>query len=317
MKWLFLLFPLTLESQIDFNVLQQDTSICGSVLINTSAVVTNPPRSSTSYTVSQIATDVKPYGGTLVNLSDDQVSPSVSIGFTFCFFGNSYTQAYIGSNGWLGFTAGQSPSFTSFTIPSIAPNVPRNCIMGPWYDIHTGIAGTNPATPIQYVYYYTAGTAPYRYFVVSWVNAPLFQCVSLRATQQIVIYETYNRIDNSIVEKRVCATWANGTATQGLHSLTGPQALVVPGRNSTIWTVSIPETWRYEPSGPLSPPPIWYVNGVYHSQSFDFNQVLSAGTMVYCQYTIPCVPLSFIDQFTIQELPCCDWPTNLIINTNQ
>jgi len=104
-----------------------------------------------AYTVSQIPYTAKPMTGTLVNAVDDAVYGPYNITFNFCFWGNQYTQFYIGSNGWLGFSAGQSPSFTSYTIPNTLANVPKNCIMGPWYDINPGIGGGNPVTPIQYM----------------------------------------------------------------------------------------------------------------------------------------------------------------------
>jgi hypothetical protein len=210
-----------------------------------------------AYTVSQIPFSGKPMTGTLVYATDDAVYGPFNITFNFCFWGNQYSQFYIGSNGWVGFSGGQSPSFTSFTIPNTAANVPKNCIMGPWYDIHPGIAGGNPATPIQYIYYQSYGVSPNRYMVISWNNAPLFQCIALRATQQIVLYED-GTIENSIIEKRICASWANGTATQGLHNITGTQAIVVAGRNSTQWTVTnLPqfwESWKYTPNYPIFVP---------------------------------------------------------------
>jgi hypothetical protein len=197
------------------------------------------------YTVSQIGFSPKPLTGTLVVSNDDAVHGPFNIGFDFCYWQNIYSQFYIGSNGWLGFTVPQSTSFTSQLIPSTNFLVPRNCIMGPWYDLNPGIAGF-PATLIQYIYYRSYGVAPNRYLVVSWVNSPLYQCTTLRGTQQIVIYESTGVIENSIIKKVICYAWANGTATQGLHNINGTQAVTVPGRNSTQWTAT-DESWVYTP----------------------------------------------------------------------
>lgn len=207
-----------------------------------------------AYNISQIAYAPKPLTGTLVVATDDNVYGPFNIGFTFCFWGNQYTKFYIGTNGWVGFSSGQSPSFTSFMIPSVAANVPKNCIMGPWYDLHPGIPG-NPATPMQYIYYQLYGIAPNRYVVISWNNSPLFFCTNLRGTQQIVLYEN-GKIENSIIEKPLCTAWAGGTATQGLHNINGTQALTVTGRNSTQWTILpvSPETWEYSPNYPIFVP---------------------------------------------------------------
>ena len=208
-----------------------------------------------AYNVSQIPYTPRPLTGTLVTSVDDAVYGPFNIGFTFCYWGNQYTQMYIGSNGWVGFSPGQPIAFTSQSIPSTNMFVPRNCIMGPWYDLNPGIAGAMPPTPIQYIYYQMYGISPNRFMVVSWNNSPLYQCISLRGTQQIILFED-GRIQNNILEKRVCAAWAGGTATQGLHNISGTQAIVVPGRNSSQWTVlpSQPQTWEYSPNYPIFVP---------------------------------------------------------------
>jgi len=203
-------------------------------------------RLTAQYTVEQLPNlQVRPYNGTLVTAIDDAVYGPYPIGFSFCFYTNVYTNFYIGSNGWVGFTIPQPQAFTSQEIPSTNFLVPKNCIMGPWYDINPGIAGF-PATPLTYIYYRSEGIFPNRRLIVSWVNVPLYQCTALRATQQIVLYEN-GIIENSIIEKRICFAWAGGTATQGLHNINGTQALTVPGRNSTQWT-AFNETWRYTPN---------------------------------------------------------------------
>ena len=72
-------------------------------------------------------------------------------GFSFCFFGNTYTQFYVGSNGWVSFTGGQPSAYTSATIPSTGASVPKNCIMAPWQDWHPG-TGSNVGNYIKYLY---------------------------------------------------------------------------------------------------------------------------------------------------------------------
>lgn len=200
------------------------------------------------YTFQNVAHSIRPYNGTLIPLVDDAVSGVIPIGFQFCFWGVPYTQAYVGSNGWVGFTVGQPIAFTPFAIPTTNPFIPRNCIMGVFHDMNPGIAGAMPPTPIQYVYYRTEGVAPFRRFVVSWVNVPMYQCIALRAEQQIVLHETTNIIENSIVRKPVCAAWVNGRAIHGLHNANATQAVVIPGRNATTWALPTPETWIFTPT---------------------------------------------------------------------
>lgn len=210
----------------------------------------------TSYTVSQVPFAPQPtVGATNVVLSDDSQAGPFNIGFTFCFFGNSYNQFWIGSNGWVSFSAGQSNAFTSATIPSGAFNVPKNCIMGPWQDWHPGIAGG------PYIRYQVLGNAPCRRLVVSWNNCPMFSCTTTYGTFQIVLYESTNVIENNLINKPNCVQWAGGTAVQGIHNLPGTIGITVPGRNSTQWTATN-QTWRYSPAGPpVIPVLTWYQVG--------------------------------------------------------
>lgn len=205
-----------------------------------------------TYLVSNIPFAPQPATGTLVNLTDDSQAGPFPIGFTFCFFGNPYTQFWIGSNGWISFSAGQPNTFTSTPIPSGGFNVPKNCIMGPWQDWHPGLGGQ--------IRYQTQGTAPCRRLVVTWTNVTMFSCTSLNGTFQIVIYETTNIIENHITNKPNCLAWAGGTAVEGIHNLAGTTALTVPGRNSTQWTTNN-NSWRWTPNGALVPTTVNWYNG--------------------------------------------------------
>jgi gliding motility-associated-like protein len=211
------------------------------------------------YTITSIPYAPDPFNvGTSITLSDDAVSSLLNIGFSFCFFGNSYTQFYIGSNGWIGFSAGQPTSFTSASIPSTATTVPKNCIMGPWQDWHPG-TGTGP-----YIRYQTIGTAPNRRLVVSWNNCPMFSCTSNLGTFQIVIFETTNIIETRIQNKPACTSWAQGTAVHGVHNLAGAVAVTVQGRNSTQW-IANNDAHRFTPGN-------WGVNwGNTLGQTFPYN----------------------------------------------
>lgn len=212
------------------------------------------PNATTSYTVANIPFAPQPVGGTAINMTDDSQQGPFNIGFSFCFFGNTYTQFYIGSNGWISFSAGQPTTFTSAAIPSALANVPKNCIMGPWQDWHPGIAGG------PYIRYQTQGVAPCRRLVVSWTNIPMFSCTGTLGTFQIVLYESTNIIENHITTKQNCG-WAGGTAVQGIHNQAGTVAVTVPGRNSTVWTTTN-NAHRWTPSGPpVAPVYTWYQVG--------------------------------------------------------
>jgi gliding motility-associated-like protein len=211
------------------------------------------PNLTTNYGVANIPYTVQTNTGAQLSMSDDSQQGPFNIGFTFCFFGQTYTQFWVGSNGWISFSAGQPTTFTSATIPSGIATVPKNCIMGPWQDWHPGVGGQ--------IRYQIQGTAPCRKLVVSWTNVPMFSCTNLQGTFHIVIYESTNIIENYIQNKPNCLAWAGGTAVQGLHNAAGTVGIIVPGRNSTQWTANN-DAWRYTPSGPtVLPIPTWYIVG--------------------------------------------------------
>jgi len=200
------------------------------------------------YVINSVSYAAEPMTGTFVLLSDDEIANNIDMGMAFCYWGNTYTRCYIGSNGWVGWSAGQPTAFTPFPIPINNIFTPKNAAFCPFQDLNTGVAGF-PATPLTYVSYYTTGVAPFRRFVVSWNNVPMYQCTAIRSTQQVVLYETTNVIRMNIVKKSNCVAWVNGRATQGLHNINGTAAVTVVGRNATLWNI-LPtgESWTFTPT---------------------------------------------------------------------
>ena len=202
---------------------------------------------SQSYTISSIPYNPSPFTG--VSLlgtftgADDGVSDQITLPFDFCFYGTTYSQVWIGTNGWVSFLPGQPATFTSAPIPSPAATIPRACIMAPWQDWWSTNGGNGN------ILYQTVGTAPNRKFVVSFFQLPMFQCTGNLGTFQVILNECSNTIEVHILQKPPCLTWAGGTAVLGLHNATGTFANTVTGRNSTQWVVnsSAPEGWLFEP----------------------------------------------------------------------
>jgi len=73
---------------------------------------------SNGYTYDTIAYQTESVGGTSINMSDDQIQGPFNIGFTFSFYCGQYTQFYICSNGWIGFSNGQTQTWVVQSIPS-------------------------------------------------------------------------------------------------------------------------------------------------------------------------------------------------------
>ena len=189
-----------------------------------------------TYTITPVPFAPVPYGGTSLtgqfSGADDGVAGPFPLGFSFCYFGNTYTQFWVGTNGWVSFSPGQPSTYTSSPIPSTNASVPRNCVMGPWQDWWSNLNGNGNIS------YQLVGSYPNRKMVVNFFQLPMFQCISLLGTFQIVLNECNNTIQVFIENKPNCTTWAGGTGVLGLHNATGTVAFAVPARNSTQWIVS-------------------------------------------------------------------------------
>lgn len=231
-------------------------SVCAGSNVSLTSSMANAFAGTDSYSIATIPFTPYPVlGGNSVTMADDQVAGPLAIGFQFCFFGNTYTQFYLGSNGWIGFSPAQTMAFTANGIPNTGIFVPRNCIMGPWMDFNPGVGTGSP-----YIRYQTQGIAPYRRLIVQWTSVPLYQCTASNSTFQIVIYESTNIIENFITNKPTCVVWAGGTATQGLHNMAGNLAYSVPGRNAAVWSANN-DGKRYLPTGPPNYTVNWTANG--------------------------------------------------------
>ena len=212
-----------------------------------------PTFATTSYAVSTPAYAPDPFNaGTAVTLSDDNWSGSIPIGFNFCFYGQVYSNLLIGSNGILSFDLTQANGYCQWPINAAIPSTsdPMNTIMGPWQDLYPPGGGT-----IKYAVY---GSAPCRRFVVSWYQVPMYSCTTTLCTEQLVLYETTNIIDNFVQTKPLCTGWNGGYAIQGLQNSTGTAATAVAGRNyPTQWTTTN-DAKRFTPTGAATYTVSWY-----------------------------------------------------------
>jgi gliding motility-associated-like protein len=207
-------------------------------------------RETSSYSVESMPhTPPIPYnqgGGTGVSINTDDVwSNSINLPFTFCFYGQTYNQLLIGSNGNLSFNLGSAGGYCpwSFTASCPSPNlVNMGNIFGIYHDIDPSVCGN--------IKYYTNGAAPCRQFIVSFDLICHYSCTSITSRHMMVLNETTNYIDVYVESKPTCSGWNGGRAIIGLQDATGNVGITAPNRNSTpTWTVTTPEGWRFKPSG--------------------------------------------------------------------
>jgi hypothetical protein len=173
-------------------------------------------------------------GGLSLTGCDDCVQGPYNIGFTFNYFGNNYTQFYVSSNGWIGFSAGQTNGYTAQFLPN--GGAPKNAILADWEDLLPNTGNMN---------YYTTGTAPNRVLVFNFNNVPHYGCRSNLHTFQIVLFETTNVIDVNFQSKPLCG--GNG-ATLGLTNIDGGKVVPVGGKNASVWSILTPQKYRFSPS---------------------------------------------------------------------
>lgn len=182
----------------------------------------------------------------LINI-DDTWTPVIPLPFCFEFFGNTYNQMVIGSNGILSFNTSLAGGFCQWQITGSSPNTSAydQCIMAPYQDIDPSIGSSSD---VRYQIY---GTSPCREFVVSWYNVPMYSssCNSLLASSQVVLHETTNIIDIYIANKPLCSSWNAGAAIEGIVNPGATLAYITAGRNyPTQWT-AVNDGQRWVPSG--------------------------------------------------------------------
>ncbi|GAB4296591.1 MAG: hypothetical protein Kow0090_11720 [Myxococcota bacterium] len=159
-----------------------------------------------------------------VALSDDDVSGALPIGFTFNYFGVDYTNAYISSNGFIGFQNTGNGCCSGQNIPNA--NDPNNLIALYWEDLH-------PDSDSNKILYGTTGVAPNREFVVMFNNVRHYGG-GFNITGQIVLREADNSIE--IISMNLVSD--GGSHTQGIEAQIGNYAITPPGRNATSFSIA-------------------------------------------------------------------------------
>ncbi len=239
----------------------------------------------TSYEVSSI--DYAPpfpfVGGEVLSVTiDDRYSPVVDLPFNFCFFGESYSKAKVGSNGVVTFGNAGMPGadFCPWSFNQQLPNTGfpiKNSIFGVYQDTHpTATAGiTN---------YQVLGTYPCRALVVNFYELPQFSCgsnVGLQ-TSQIVVYEISNIIEVYIGNRTPCTGWNSGNGVVGILNNSGTQAYTPPGRNTGAWSAQN-EAWRFTPNGATNVDFQWLSEGQFLSDQQDITVSLTPAQIAELQ----------------------------------
>ncbi|WP_333820871.1 hypothetical protein, partial [Ohtaekwangia sp.] len=178
-----------------------------------------------SYTVNTSGTysPVTLSSPTTITLADNTVSAAISIGFTFRFYGTSFTTLRVFDNGFIRLSGTTGTTAAAQTIPNAT--TPNNLIAFAWGDL-------NPATGT--IRYKVVGSAPLRRFIIEYANVTFTSAPTEYVTAQIHLYETLN-----IIEIHSTHIGSDGNPkTMGIENSAGTAAVAPTGRNNQIFTAN-------------------------------------------------------------------------------
>lgn len=161
-----------------------------------------------------------------ITIGVDDISSPLDVGFDFDFFGNTYSQFAISSNGFITFQTNPESGTAVQTLPN--PSDPNDLIALGWASIFPDYAQFS---------YETTGEAPFRRLHVNFYMYDYYEppsCFSgFYLDGQIILYESTNIIELHTYN------WDGGdcdlSATEGIENEDGTLAFYVNGRNNTTW----------------------------------------------------------------------------------
>jgi len=234
------------------------------------ASITHAPRTA-PITAVNLADGGVDYGGLASGSLDDGGWAGIPIGFSFNYFGNSYSSINVGTNGTMqfgpyngngGFTPPYGLGDYSFTtLPSTGE--PANVIAACAHDNYL-TSGT--------VRYWTEGYAPNRVFVVEYANVPAWNG-SGTASVQTHLFETLGTVEIHVINDNT--SYNHLVGLQNLSQTIG----AITNNSSTLLTAT---SWRFTP--PSNYNTTWSINGAPQTPGtnvFSITDTPGAGSTVY------------------------------------
>ena len=226
------------------------TCVDSCVTVTAPSVATVVAGGGNSYAVSEIPY-VLPFPfsqGTALALPDDTYSSSIPIGFPFQFYGASYSNVWVSSNGYIRFTAPTgtfSPFVPAGPVPN--PNMARPAVFAVYHDINPATCGSIRTG--------TYGVAPCRRFVVNFNAVCQYSCTNQQVNAQIVLYEGTNVVEVYIGNKPICAAHPNTVV--GIQNATGTIGIGPTGYTFGQWSATN-KAWRFANSQTVEGLTFWY-----------------------------------------------------------
>lgn len=151
-----------------------------------------------------------------LSLADDAVSSPQTMPFEFNFYGATYNQFFVSSNGVLGFAADNLACYANAAIPSVG--TPNAAIYVYWDDLDPSAGGSVRAGVV--------GKPPNRKLVVSWVGVPHFLSSSCMTFQAVLCERTSDIILQYMEIQPGDALFGGGrSATVGIENAAGTRAV--------------------------------------------------------------------------------------------
>jgi hypothetical protein len=193
--------------------------------------------------------------------SGDDTSVTVPIGFSFTFYGATYTNVNVCTNGFLNF----GPLDSQYANACLPTPLGAGAVIAAYWD--------DLITPPGSITYQTIGSAPNRRFVASWNSVGLYANPSSPHTFKVILDETTNKITSTIVS----CTDGGASATRGVQRADGLAGVLascdVPGSapaatsqtytpvTSLLPSATLTVTGSTGPNGVLT----WSINSVARS----------------------------------------------------
>ncbi|RJP75580.1 MAG: T9SS C-terminal target domain-containing protein, partial [Candidatus Zixiibacteriota bacterium] len=191
-------------------------------------------------------------GTVLTALNGDDQTTTVTLPFTFRYYGNNFTQISVCTNGWLAMGSTSSTDYSPSGIPN--GDGPPNMTALFWHDLHAGLGGSQICTRYD---------AAQHYFVVEWDSMSHYSQSGIRETFQAVLYDPAfwptSTGDGAILVQYKRSTEPHNNVCYGVEN--GNQSVGLQyGYNGTYhtnaWPVQAGRTITYTTNVSGPPPPV-------------------------------------------------------------
>ena len=214
--------PFTLPINVNFAPVVSTPTATPSTICTGGSSQLNVSASIPGYTVAPITYAPVSGTGTAGPTGDDVLGGPYAIGFPFTFYGNTFTNLYISTNGFVSFDAGAGSGCCSGqNLPNAT--APNNVIALGWEDYNTAYGGS--------IDYFTL-SSPSR-FVVRYNN--LGRHLGTGTLDGQIVLFADGTIEMHIGNNN---TTAGDITTQGIENATGTLATVVTGRNAASYNIT-------------------------------------------------------------------------------